>query len=236
MTDHYFNTMAPIEALPGAILQLIFDQLNPASLWAARESSRVLYSAFNGCKTWLLPRLLRREIGDDLWVDALTAHSSWSARYAKHEHVVRFLELCYARDEERLGLQMDIGNAHEMLRLHDTVLFLCEKLGTKALQGGRPTEDEGPMTPTERLRICRALYRFELSCNATQDVAWYDLTNPPYAPWENEQLCCIYEALVKLVYPGKLLRLTSYRTIGTNHVSGYSREPDVWRINLPEPE
>ncbi|KAI1244770.1 hypothetical protein MGN70_014647 [Eutypa lata] len=103
------------------------------------------------------------------------------------------------------GFTLDTAQA--LSRFHEVVWDLVDRIINK-LSPLLPKSDSLPITPVERARLCRALYIHELSrlvvpFQHEADGARRGLYKKfwkCFAPWENQQVYCVWRVLEELMF------------------------------------
>ena len=206
-----------LEQLPLELIQLILTELPDVSnLKSAALTGPCLYYAFMGAEVLITKEVLLRQIHTDLLHDALAEISSRRDTWTAEEAEV-FLAQYFSRSQQPFhpSLQWKLSQALPLCRLYSLIELFTVDLTTPVLAGNPVSKDPEsgpsprPLSQTEKNRIIRNFYRFQIYCNIFRDES------PPisvyrqrksyfahFAPWENEQLACIHDYLLNIITPG----------------------------------
>ncbi|GKZ36004.1 hypothetical protein AbraIFM66950_006877 [Aspergillus brasiliensis] len=211
-----------LEELPLELLQAILATIpSIRSLEAAVMTGPCLYNAFKGAEQVIVRSVIRHQIDADLLHDVLAAHaSSKIAITSNTDDSLDSLDLLYelresfmvsyhARDQRYFSASMEWSLSQALLidQLDEAVEYFVDRIATEALHIPSTSDSEtpAPVTPpsrTERNRISRSLYRFHTYCNLHSGWSSKEVHSKFFAPWENEQLYCIFEYLLDVVKRG----------------------------------
>ncbi len=216
---------AALENLPAEIRRAILDVLDYKTLRALAHASPTFHQQFRLDQRPLLCGCLQREPGAAA-VDASAAYRSSPERFSDErtrESITKFLK---AEWDRRASATHSISYAEltenevvTMAAFHFTVIEpLLERFTVWAL--GRLTIETGgsphhkPLSTTEKTRVVRAMYRFQLCCNLFHDrreqfVSMANLDSIDivklffclFEPWEVEEMVCIH-AFAKAEFDG----------------------------------
>ena len=201
-----------LSGLPVEIKQAILSSLpDMASLKALISTCSCFYYSFLHCESLILTNVLLNQITPSLMPNAVATFKSsemipWTKETAEN------LSMLYTTGETFAGpRKWTLRNALVLSKMHEHVQFFTHRLTVDALLlhpvTGLPEADPTPVSPSELRRIQRALYRFEFycnlfafkrKCNGGSDKI-FSINFRKYAPWENEQLACIYDHLMQYV-------------------------------------
>jgi hypothetical protein len=197
---------SPIERLSIEVIQLIMlDIADVQSLKSAALSCPSLYLAFRDAETIITTHVLSNQVGYSVLPEAVAALQSSRLHLPTEQRVQDFVakylhQRCLSPKSWTLRDALPVGKLHLCLS-NFAMRFADTCLTRKLLRSATPTE-------SERNRIERALYRFEIFCNlfrkpgVVSDEHQRDLFFSNFSPWENEQLACIHDFLVQQVSPG----------------------------------
>ncbi|KAI1408104.1 hypothetical protein F5Y13DRAFT_114782 [Hypoxylon sp. FL1857] len=195
-----------MDQLPLELLQRILTHLDLQSLRNAALSCRTLLNAFKSAEVLITSEILLRQINYDVLPEAILVHKSWSLGKPSVSKGIAFAENLKRR--EPAPTKWNLADALPLARFHEKVSYLASQAAYEALekQPRLLAIGESP-TPTceELCRFERALYRFQLYCNVVgptfplTDEELLDMFFEHFATWENEQLACIHEHLVRVV-------------------------------------
>lgn len=193
--------------LPHDTLVSILALLDPTCLRSAITAGPVLYRPYQFSKSFLLGRIINPEIEPSLLHDAAAAQVSADAR--KHCWSEAKIKQFVAQYVKR-GMRPRVTSVPEvsaLIGLHRTVTKWVDCFFREAARCtpiGYAPRWELEISPSERFRAFKVLYRFEIYCNlfSTSTINFGvqeqgDLFLSHFMPWENEQLCCVYERLYK---------------------------------------
>ncbi|KJK79987.1 hypothetical protein H634G_04226 [Metarhizium anisopliae BRIP 53293] len=207
---------ASIEGLSVELLQMVLSELpDVSSLRAAALSCPLLYGVFLEADTTITTRVLLNQIDDSVLPEAELAFLSSSLHHGpepKYRHVVVDFITQNLRQRPTPPSSWSLQKALQLERLHLCVSELTQKFVHTTLTTYPMTQSKCTATRLERCRIERAFYRFELYCNLFRMLPEIGAELPIrveqnklffacFAPWENEQLGCIHDFLVRAVSP-----------------------------------
>ncbi|KAI1109804.1 hypothetical protein F5Y14DRAFT_390502 [Nemania sp. NC0429] len=206
----------PINGLPAELLQMILEALpDVLSLHNAVLSCSLFYHTFSHVQSTVTTRVLLNQVNLDVLPEAIMAAESILLRPhdsdpTSYRTIMKFVvENLQKRPSPPRSWTLQ--KALRVSRLHSYVdvltnNFIAATLTTHPLS----RSDHHPVTYQETCRVKRALYRFEVYCNLFREES--DVESPIYneqkslffahfAPYENEQLGCIHDYLVRAVSP-----------------------------------
>ena len=210
MKDHIALRRGPIEWLSIELRQLIMSAITDVqSLKSAALSCPSLYYAFSNAETIITTHVLFNQVGCDVPLEAVAALESSRLRPPTKQGIQDFVAK-YLRQRCPLPRSWTLRDALPVGKLHLSLRDFATKFANACLTK-EPLRSATLTTPTpgERDRINRALYRFEIFCNLFRkpDVVNFEdqrnLFFSNFSPWENEQLACIHDFLVRQISPGK---------------------------------
>jgi len=192
------------QMLPVEIRQNILMELDSFPLlFSAIRACRGLYDAFRGAKAIILAHLLISLIGIDVMPVALAVNSIHQQPHLTGEDIQHYFDR-YFRQKVPVSLRLfatyDLKQLSGMAKLSTTIQAFTEDLASR-----RPWAEKEPIRPTERARILRSFYLFEIYCClfGVHEATYRRQFSLFFAPWELEQLCCIYDFLIYKLFPGK---------------------------------
>ncbi|KAH8156028.1 hypothetical protein CIB48_g12219 [Xylaria polymorpha] len=212
--------------LPLELIQRILSCLDFDSLCNAVLSCRFLFNAFKGAETLITGEVLLQHIDYDVLPEAILVNKSWglfSCEYwdqLDHDVVMAgrvwngSFPFCDPIElEEMLGrresapTKWTLADAFPLVQFHEIVSYFATRFAREALKKQPRLLETGEPEHEELCRIERALYRFQLYCNLVvppPQIRCSDLRGDfqffsYFATWENEQLACIHEYLVRLI-------------------------------------
>ncbi|KAJ2978822.1 hypothetical protein NUW58_g7373 [Xylaria curta] len=215
----------PIKRLPVELLQMILGALpDVSSLCMAASSCSLFYHVFLQAETPLTTRVLLGQVDVDVLPEAMMAGESALLRphESGRESYQAILDFV-ARNLQRRPTppkSWSLRKALHLSRLHFYVDAFARKFVATTLAIHPLNRTTRPVTPREMRRVERALYRFETYCNLfrqppTKGPIRYQDSIPSriydervplffahFAPYENEQLGCILDFLLRAISPG----------------------------------
>lgn len=204
------NSGTPLYSLPPELVQEIMSQVSDlATLRSAVSSCRYLRSSFLGVENLIIKNVLKRFLGSERIHDAVTIEnlrltSDISASLSEYLDPKRCLDLP----------KWSLPELHHVEQLHLSVQYFSQDLVAKMksdddLQKQGFTLQSEPTT-AEFSRIERSLYQLEAlfrylkgkigNSEMMESSVAHFLSN--FAPWENEQLACVYEHLKRALSQG----------------------------------
>ncbi|KAJ2988039.1 hypothetical protein NUW58_g4185 [Xylaria curta] len=187
----------PIEGLPVELVRMILSALpDVVSLQAAALSCPLFYTAFLDAETSIATNVLLNQVDASVLPEAIAAsESSWLRphdtvpRRQTRKVITDFVagNLCQRPTLPKSWL---LKKALHIGRFHSCVEQLAEQFAEAALTKGPAARSQSSATYQERCRIQRALYREQKQ-----------LFFANFSPWENEQLGCIHDFLVRAISP-----------------------------------
>ncbi|KAK9434900.1 hypothetical protein VB005_09689 [Metarhizium brunneum] len=207
---------ASIERLSVELLQMVLLELpDVSSLRAAALSCPLLYEVFLDAETTITTQVLLKQIDDSVLPEAELAFLSSSLHHGpepEYQHGLVDFITQNLRQRPTPPRSWSLQKALQLERLHLCVSELTQKFVHTTLTTYPMTQGECTATRLERCRIERAFYRFEIYCNLFRMLPEIDVELPThiekkrlfiacFAPWENEQLGCIHDFLVRAASP-----------------------------------
>lgn len=218
---------SPIEGLPVELVRMLLSHLpDVASLQAAALSCPLFFYAFLKAEGTITTQVLLNHIDISVLPEAMIATESSLLRPHDPEPEGREAILEFVsrnlRQRPSLPRYWSLRNALDLSRLHFYVDWLAEQFSKQLLIKKPLSQTSSFPTRQERCRIERAFYRFEIYCNLfretpstkpilfcespdVQSIVYSEqktLFFANFSPWENEQLGCIHDFLVRTVSPG----------------------------------
>ncbi|MCJ1391400.1 hypothetical protein MMC18_004264 [Xylographa bjoerkii] len=217
MASQYHNlsplspTKASLKSLPCEILLVIFCNLpDICSLKALILTCSSLFQAYRNSQSTVLKAVLSNQIPAYLLSDVTVVLNSSRVDPRMKEDVQQFL-LHFSNNSIYLPIQWSLPDAVAIDNLYVQIPFFVDGFASHRLSIKSPPHSM-PMSPTERRRIERTLYRFELYCNLFRECKYGDDHFSPaeqrdsffarYTPWENEQLACVRDYLIERLSTG----------------------------------
>ena len=200
-------------SLPTEILQVIFLSLpDVTSLKSVLLSCSLFYYTFVGAQPIILNRLLCNQIGSDMMPIAFILSKSYDIQPFSKVGVLDYLSCLH--DYRSCKLPMwTLPNALRISKLHHHVEFFANDFASDFAIARFPGTAPGTPSVQEKHRLHRTLYLLELyhilfcSTGLAEKVRisaadQHDLFFAKFAPWENEQLGCMYDYLYDQLYLG----------------------------------
>jgi hypothetical protein len=208
-----------MENLPVELVQQILTHLDLESLKDAALSCRVLLSAFKGAEDLITGEILLSQIDQDVLPEAILVNASWHLRGLQCSKPSQFARK-NLQSRKPAPSKWTLAQALPLARFHKYVSHFASIMALEALgkQHGLLGPGEQSALPCEMQRFERALYRFQLYCNIVgKSMFWVDedLLKDRFfgyfAAWENEQLACVHDFLVRHVAKCKQRPVASYQ-------------------------
>jgi hypothetical protein len=221
-----------LEQLPPELIQVVLSELpDIASLESAVLTGPHLYYAFMDAEAQITKKVFLQQIPAELLHDTLAAEVSSREETWRREKADDFLSQYFARDQQpfRSSLQWKLSQVLSLARLYNIINFFTTDLVSPILTQNPLSGDKEvtsswqPLSQSERNRIQCNFYRFQIYCNLFRDKKngpfhsdddQRDNYFAHFAPWENEQLACINDYLLRIITPG--LRLSPKLCIMTH--------------------
>lgn len=220
--------LSPIERLPVELVLEILEAVpDPASLRAVVLSCPLFYNLFSKQESNITEQVLLNQIDIDVLPEAIAAVESSYIRRDRIRYPRSYVFSDFLTDNIRLRPSVArywaLSKALRLGPLHVVVDSLAMKFAMTALN--QPPLNQSKHIPT-RLEICRierAFYWFEIYRNifplwwrhGTYEPSEFGVEQPQvflahFAPWENEQLGCVYDFLCRMILPGQLARTSDH--------------------------
>jgi hypothetical protein len=213
---------SPIEGLPVELVQMILSAVpDVTSLRAGALSCPLLYHAFLEKESAITAQVLLNQVDVSVLPEAMAAsESSWLRPHdtePKNRRVIVDFINQNLRQRPTPPKSWPLRKALHLGRLHFYVDGLAKRFAAVALTKRPLNRSKSIATYQEICRIERALYRFEIYCNffreslKAQSSVYGEqrqLFFANFAPWENEQLGCIHDFLVRVISPGQSVAIT----------------------------
>ncbi|GKZ64866.1 hypothetical protein AnigIFM50267_007020 [Aspergillus niger] len=210
-----------LEELPVELLEAILAAApDITTLEAAAMTGPGLYNAFKGAEQFIVRPVVLRQFDPSLIHDVLATHASNKIDHQSTEQVETFMVPYLARDQHYFEASMNWRLSEALLidRLDEAVKYLVDQLAAEALPVPSTSDSQNlssflPPSKTERNRISRSLYRFHANCNLQQEWDAIAARSAGFAPWENEQLYCIYDFLMRMVKQGLIITKSESQSV-----------------------
>ena len=215
--------LSPLESLPTEMLQGILAALpDTTSLEATALTRPRLFHAFKAAENTIVKSVVGCQIGSELLHDALAVHASIKVDDCRIKEVEAILAQYCVRDQKPFHALQEwtLAQAHILAKTQKNVEYFSNKFIAQ-ITGIPPFSSETstasarqPLTGAEKNRIYRSFYRFEIYAKIFESGFMSDNMQDQhclnFAPWENEQLCCIKDFLANIITRGQL---SSFRSI-----------------------
>ncbi|KAF2966735.1 hypothetical protein GQX73_g6846 [Xylaria multiplex] len=194
-----------MDHLPVELHQRIFLHLDLNAVRNAALSCRILFNAVKGAETLIATKLLLRQIDKDVLPEAILALRSRRLGAPSLSKMSEFAEALKTR--QPAPKKWCLTDALPLAQFHEKVSYLASQAAREALEkeprllmGGKLPDP----TREEMHRFERAFYRYQIFCNVIgpDSLGAADLWAvffKWFSTWENEQLACIHEHLVRVV-------------------------------------
>jgi len=174
------------------------------------------YSAFSIAQVSITTHVLTNQVGMDVLPEAIVTLESQTAPWTKqsvHAFCQKHLRSRSTPPQDQswtLSKALPVGILHRCVQtLAD--LFVSQALSQPSGPGKLDHVPSYPLSHMELARIQRAFYRFEMFCNlfgngVDKDYSGYRdvrMFLRRFSSWENEQLACVHDFLMRLISPGR---------------------------------
>ncbi|KAI0007425.1 hypothetical protein F4779DRAFT_592003 [Xylariaceae sp. FL0662B] len=196
-----------MERLPLELVQQVFTHLDLASLRNVALSCRDFFNAFKSAEVLITSDILLRQIDLDVLPEAILVNESRHLGEPSVDKGTRFAN-DYLKSRTSAPLRWKLVDALPLERFHKFVHYLAALFAGEALerQPRLLALGEQPNPSCEEIRrFERALYRFQLFCNIVgeldpiEDEELREMFFDHFSAWENEQLACLHDFLVRVV-------------------------------------
>ena len=204
------STSHSLALLPTELAQTILSLLPDSfTLRALVLSASPFYRAFLTAQNLILNAVLHNEFSEGVLPDTMAARMSSYVRPRNEKEIEEFLSQ-YQPELQPLPESWSLSDSLKLSRISRSVRYFTDDYAAALVVNpvtGIQDEQPMPLTRTEMVRIERALYRFEVFCNLFRRTDIMSSIMPgdleeqqhlflrKFAPWENEQLGCIYHYL-----------------------------------------
>ncbi|TVY73585.1 hypothetical protein LSUE1_G006855 [Lachnellula suecica] len=202
-------TQSRMERLPVETQQAIMLALPDAeSLKSLALSCRSLFGAFKDAELLVTRQVVLNEIASGVLPEAVAVLEASFTTTWDRSSVQGFMSRHF---DARItpSRNWTLSDALSVTKIQSHISYFAEDFFLKSSSMQSFGSHVLPLSENERLRIDRAFYRFEIYCNLFRDFK-----NPLFAlseqrvvffsrfsPWENEQLACVHEYLLRVVSP-----------------------------------
>ncbi|KAH6673485.1 hypothetical protein B0J14DRAFT_49773 [Halenospora varia] len=212
------SSTSSLEKLPAETLQTIMIELADASaLPSLLQSSPILYQTFKSSEATIVNKLLIKQFGPDMLTHALAAFRSFTLNPQNTQDIKSFTDNYYTKNPsipriKNLFEAINISKGHLYIQ-HFTSKFITTALSKQGQTRYNTTPIPYALSSTEITRIERSFYIFETYCNLFRsnenldvpsflsDEEQHDLIFSKFAPWEANQIGCIYTFLQTEIKP-----------------------------------
>lgn len=202
-----------LECLPAELrCQILSSFSNLDDLKSTAHASPVLYQQYRADRKIILDSVLRQTLGDKVFVDAYAVQKSLPLEGPAELPVnlgVQFFMMEYQKHYSGPSLISSECTVEDLIGMAafytSTIKPLLVSIPAMLLRNLNRSLQLGSLSSTERTRITRALYRFQMWCNlyGTSDIAaardWpldpFDMLMyffEVFQPWEIEEISCIH--------------------------------------------
>jgi hypothetical protein len=199
--------MTSISQLPCETIAVILARLNhPDDLKSALLTCRYFYTAFKEVPGIEIS-VIQRQITPALLPYVVTLARIWSLKPMHSPRTDAARPLLDELHDRPKRLRARFATLpRDVIRClslnHDVIHEFAIDFSLTALSNISSSNPPRELSPSEYFRFCQGFYRFELCCALSQlsnpgpfeeeMYGWYFLR---HAPWENEQLACVYQYL-----------------------------------------
>ncbi|KAI0400614.1 hypothetical protein F4802DRAFT_619772 [Xylaria palmicola] len=194
-----------MDRLPVELRQMTLGNLDSVrALRNAALSCKILFNDLKDAEELITGEVFVRQVGYDVLAEALVVEESRSLGLPCIEKGKRFAEANFAQ-RKPAPARWSLADAWPLAVFHEKVSYLARQAARESLEKQPRLLAMGAPSSTELRRFERALYRFQLYCNVVgrlpalghdelQDIFFAYFSN-----WENEQLACIHEHLLRVI-------------------------------------
>lgn len=222
----------PLEQLPAELQQMILSALPDfESLQAAILCSSTIHAAFTSAEATVTSRILSNQVDSDVMPEAFAALRSLHLSEPGQPRTSEFYYQFAAKHLQQRCQPSALSGLHDALRivvLHNCIRTWAAKFADATLKTMREETmyervEPDPYdsiqidaTDSEMERIERAFYRLEIYCSLFSggllrravhlDLFFADVRRvfcSNFAPWENEQMACVMDFLVRIMSQGR---------------------------------
>ncbi|KAI1116635.1 hypothetical protein F5Y14DRAFT_51029 [Nemania sp. NC0429] len=198
-----------MDRLPLELLQRVLMHLDLQDLPNVALSCPCLFNAFKGAEEIITGQVLFGQINYDVLPEAILVNKTRNLPKSSVGEQLEFVKV-HLDHREPPPTQWNLADALPLAQFHEKVNYLATRAADDALtRQPRLLATGEPPTCAEICRFERALYRFQLYCNILGPLFYSavladyheleDLFFEYFCTWENEQLACIHEHLVREV-------------------------------------
>jgi hypothetical protein len=209
-------TRPPLQRLPMELKQMILSALSDLStLKSTVLTCSSFYSAFTIAEVSITTQVLTNQLGIDMLPEVaatLESQTTLCTSQGVHDFCQKHLR-CRSTPALHppcsLSEALPIGDLHRCVQTF-TDMFVSQALSQPFGPGKLDLVPSYPPSHMELARIQRAFYRYEMFCNLSRDFVEGDYSRYQarrmflrhFSFWENEQLACVHELLMRLLTPG----------------------------------
>lgn len=205
-----------LEEFPTEIWLTIFRAISDVpTLRALALTNSALHKIFIKNTPSIFLAAVSNHIPAAILPEAIAAWSSSKIKPWSKLRVRAFLQEYHANREAQLSQPWKPSETQEIIKLSQHCRFFSSEFSAAVLSTNPISGSSTPSLPPSRLelnRIERAFYRFELYCNLFRkqfpsqqsgqrfhENEKREMYFEHYAAWENEQLACVYEYLLRRI-------------------------------------
>ncbi|KAK7952933.1 hypothetical protein PG988_013627 [Apiospora saccharicola] len=192
-----------MDHLPIELIQRIFTLLDLATLRNTALSGRIFLNAFTNADVLITSEIVLREIGLDVLPEAVLVHESWNLGAPSIAKAIAFAE-AHLTVRAPSPSRWRLADALPLGRFHRFVDYFANEFAAEALAKMPTGVAQAEPSRAEIHRFQRAFYRFQLYCNVVgrntaESEEFKDMFFGYFAAWENEQLACVNDYLMRVV-------------------------------------
>jgi hypothetical protein len=170
------EAISPRSSLHDLPIELKFELLEQLpdlhTLSALSQVSKAFYGAYQNDKNNILSKILPRSMGQNVYADAVAVlHASrLNYTFEDHQEIVESFLVAYSKPEyaETCPKSLNPNDVQALADFHKTVYYFVDDFCRTTLRGNPATGNDldhiKPPSESERNRITRAFYIFELFC------------------------------------------------------------------------
>lgn len=195
-------------------LALFYVLPDVSTLSALRQTSSSFYRAFTDSHSMIVAAVLANEVHPAVISDAVALWDVMRLEPWNKPAIKSFLKRYRHSKPSPARSPWTLSEAIKFSKVHRHVQFFTNEFCSSVLSvhpiTGKPDPEYGPPSSSELCRIQRVLYRFELYCvlfrirePASKNKERFELEEQQalfftkFRPWENEQLACIHDYLIR---------------------------------------
>ncbi|KAK8118069.1 uncharacterized protein PG998_006350 [Apiospora kogelbergensis] len=192
-----------MDSLPLELVQRILTCLDLDSLRHAALSCRTFLNSFKNAEVLITSEILLHHIDPSVLPEAILVNESFRLQNTSIDQRIQFAQNHLSK-RIPASSRWRLVDALPLVHFHQFVDYLASSFATEAFDKQPQFSGTAAPSQVEICRFQRAFYRFQLYCNVVgRDVsdegALRDLFFDYFAAWENEQLACVNDYLMRLV-------------------------------------